>query len=1132
MHCKLTFPKNLIAAVKLLLSQEKDEQYRSSDHSASYASVGDQAAGSRLNTIDWALQSLELPTALTSKSNLDWLDQLIEHADELAEQYWETKTMANLEKVIDYTRKAVQAVPRDLTYRVTLLNDLGVFLAERYAAERAGVDLEEAIQVAQQAVEATPNDHEDRALFLTNLALRLGQWYLKTQLLEDLEESIRFARQAANATTMNDPARAARLMIVGNQLGNKYTMTENITDLNESIRFTTQAVEATPKTDNTSLIRRFNYLSSQMSNLYERTRSIYHLEEVINVLRQAIETMTKEHSSWAMQLDRLGCRLGNRYERTGAMNDLEEALRLGRESLSLTPTDDINWSRRLVNFCNNLDRRYKRLGAISDLDEAIENARQAIRTKPEDPGDLAAFSNNLGCYLVDRYSRTGALTDLEEAISVTRLALEGAVADSDREMLLYNLGTQLGRLYEENKSITDLEEAIQVGKQALALTDDSVSQNEDRAMYLTGLAVQIGNRHMRTRDISNLEEAIRLMEQALEATPEDHPELANRSNWMGKLLCARDPTTDYSASREEAISHFRYALKLANSPTIHRIEAGRYILENSLTRQEAFEAASEAVGLVSRLTLRSLEISDNQHILASVVGLASDAAAAALDAGKEPMVALELLEQGRGLIGAALEDVRTDVMDLHEHPKLAEQFVHLRDKLEHPTTRSSMLGQDKGAWQDQVGHRYDIGTKFDQLVIEIRKLPGYEGFLLPPKEAEVRTAAAYGPIVVINVSSYRCDALLVQQNRIQAVPLDRLTKRDIENHTRVGNTGSPQVLEWLWDTIACPILVALGFTQPPSGDDWPHMWWIPTGSLSKFPIHAAGYHSKRCHETVLDRVLSSYGSSVRSIVYTRRRHAASSVTTSGNALLVAMERTPGIPTRLPFATMEASILSDICQSMKLTPIKPARLKQTVISHLKDCTIFHFAGHGHTDAHNPSNSYLLLEDWEHDPLRVADFFRLNLRQYSPLLAYLSACGTGRIKGEGYLDESLHLISACQLAGFRHVIGTLWEVKDRFCVDMARITYETIKDGHMTDQSVCRGLHNASRQLRDRWLSELTPSHSQRHSQGVAIGCGRGSLVPKTTTNHQGHESAKLLRDADAVEDDDAPVYWVPYVHFGV
>jgi hypothetical protein len=107
----------------------------------------------------------------------------------------------------------------------------------------------------------------------------------------------------------------------------------------------------------------------------------------------------------------------------------------------------------------------------------------------------------------------------------------------------------------------------------------------------------------------------------------------------------------------------------------------------------------------------------------------------------------------------------------------------------------------------------------------------------------------------------------------------------------------------------------------------------------------------------------------------------------------------------------------------------------------------------------------LEDEKADPLAVATLLEMKLYDDLSFLAYLSASGTGRIGNEKFLDESIHLISAFQLAGFRHVIGTLWEVNDEVCVDVARIIHEGIRDGHMTDESLCEGLHNAVRKPRD-------------------------------------------------------------------
>jgi hypothetical protein len=103
------------------------------------------------------------------------------------------------------------------------------------------------------------------------------------------------------------------------------------------------------------------------------------------------------------------------------------------------------------------------------------------------------------------------------------------------------------------------------------------------------------------------------------------------------------------ADLEEAISCNQYALRQVTSSTITRVLAGREVLRYcAITSdwQQAYEALDIAVHLVPNLTSRSLENSDKQHILSQIVSLASDAAAAALNAKKGPLVALNFLEQG------------------------------------------------------------------------------------------------------------------------------------------------------------------------------------------------------------------------------------------------------------------------------------------------------------------------------------------------------------------------------------------------------------------------------------------------------------------------------------------------------
>jgi CHAT domain-containing protein len=313
------------------------------------------------------------------------------------------------------------------------------------------------------------------------------------------------------------------------------------------------------------------------------------------------------------------------------------------------------------------------------------------------------------------------------------------------------------------------------------------------------------------------------------------------------------------------------------------------------------------------------------------------------------------------------------------------------------------------------------------------------------------------------------------------------------------------LLEWLWDAICGPILEALGFQNAVLDNVWRRVWWVPTGLLSQLPLHAAGYHTQGSKRTVIDRVISSYASSVKALIYGNRYHCRQPARPpSDHALLVAMHETPGLSTNrtLPFVATEAEMFTNLCPSLQLKLITPQPRKDDVLRQLGLSRIFHFAGHGKSDPTEPSKSCLLLEDWKTNPLTVGDLRSRKIQQEPPFLAYLSACSTGANEVSGLLDEGIHLVSAFQLAGFRHVVGTLWEVSDRHCVDVARVLYETICDVGMTDWAVCLGLHQAIRALRN---TRVEKAHEDRDA----------TLV----------DSRNQTRDQIEFS-------WVPYVHFGV
>jgi len=220
----------------------------------------------------------------------------------------------------------------------------------------------------------------------------------------------------------------------------------------------------------------------------------------------------------------------------------------------------------------------------------------------------------------------------------------------------------------------------------------------------------------------------------------------------------------------------------------------------------------------------------------------------------------------------------------------------------------------------RVDQRHTTSKKLEQMIEDIRRLPGFERFLRAPTENELKVAAALGPVVVINVSKYRCDALIIEKRELQALRLPGLDSKDVRARAVTLERPEQQLLEWLWDTIGKSILDALRFIQAPSGS-WPRIWWIPIGPLTKFPLHAAGDHSRGSCNTILDRVISSYSSSIRALIQSHQRRLRVKVAPKVNkAILVGMEMTSD-QDHLRYVSKEIAKLSRICRSMQLDVTK-------------------------------------------------------------------------------------------------------------------------------------------------------------------------------------------------------------------
>ncbi|MEU8615806.1 CHAT domain-containing protein, partial [Actinoplanes sp. NPDC048791] len=349
----------------------------------------------------------------------------------------------------------------------------------------------------------------------------------------------------------------------------------------------------------------------------------------------------------------------------------------------------------------------------------------------------------------------------------------------------------------------------------------------------------------------------------------------------------------------------------------------------------------------------------------------------------------------------------------------------------------------------------------------IRQLPGFRDFLYPSSVAGLRRQSGPGVVVMVCVSDLGSYALLVTAREIRSVPLPAVSAYEVGRLTReyyqairtAAHEVTRTVLAWLWDHVAEPVLTELGITGAPV-HGWPRLWWAATGVLGLLPLHAAGRPEPGGHRTVLDRVVSSYTPTVRALAYARRDGAE----TDGDAstLVVPMPRTRG-GSDLPGSEAETALIAGL-RPAGTTVLAPADAhRDRILAELPRHARVHFACHAtNPDPRHPSAAALEVTGGRARPLSVLDVTRLRL---TGELAFLSACSTANA-GEALADEAIHLASAFQLAGYRHVIGTLWPVRDAVAGRVTGPVYDGIAAAGTADAAPV-ALHHAVRALRRRY-----------------------------------------------------------------
>ncbi len=349
--------------------------------------------------------------------------------------------------------------------------------------------------------------------------------------------------------------------------------------------------------------------------------------------------------------------------------------------------------------------------------------------------------------------------------------------------------------------------------------------------------------------------------------------------------------------------------------------------------------------------------------------------------------------------------------------------------------------------------------EWEDLLTEIRELPGFQSFLLPPAYATLQAASKDGPILVLNSSDTRCGAIIVHSTGPPSlVPLPNISVAKLLTYSNdlLATRGDPRnegptisfVLQRLWHEVVSPIVGCLALMGVPK---YNRIWWCPCSEFSSVPLHAAGLYDGNRSSNFPGLYISSYTSTISGLLRAK----------AGKPIPDSKHLTP----RLLFIGHTGGNLSNIEEelaSIRCTKVLETKallekdaVKEVVLSDLAEYPWAHFSCHGCILPERPLDSYFQLENRH---LSVKDIIKGRLDHAE--FAFLSACNSAAA-GDLLPNESIHLAGALQFSGFRSVVGTMWEMYDSEGPEVTRDFYKKLMKlgGRYTDTA--EALHYAIR-----------------------------------------------------------------------
>lgn len=949
---------------------------------------------------------------------------------------------AEVDEAVAEDERALGAAT-DLVARIAAAQNLTISLQSRFHCHRDLADLDRAIEVINEIGRDVDTAHPGRLMLDTQMMSCL----ITSTRLEDARRARELGARLYRLAGQLGEIRAGVAVMLGMAAMVCFRHTSSVEDAEEFVVLLEEAVGGVPASSPSKLIVQ-GALIAALSVRYRlspnRERDLDRAVEIFDELDPAASGGDKEG------VVRFACGalvdgLVDRHERHHDPADLRTARRIqdympvGEASGGLTESPAA-WHPQAF-------RHYSSFRQTQDpqfLDQAIEEQDRAMSDPSRSGKQRASYAYMLAICCFTRFLlyRGRRFGDLNRAIDLVREARQDwrdfTLVHSSAQLLarfLIQRHMSLGRPADLREARVVLESALRTGE----------VENRTKSSILMLLAYCEAVRAERDGDDEAADRSMDRFEELTRLMPEGSMEAMAVQTTLANALQAKasasqlpeDATRAYRASR--AVCSHAGASPLATVPCA---EGWGHLGWRRQDYAEVAEAYGHAVTGLQAISVLYPRREDKQDWLGRAGSMAARAAfaLARLNRAEE---AVEVLEAGRAvLLSEALDRQRVDLDRLGAvgHGELRERYERAAARgaeaersfepdfdMEYVPVFDPTLRDPEAPLRELATELGDAREELRRVVGEIRSVPGYESFLLPPSFADVQrvTRADRVPLVYLAATPRGGLALVVTASKVTPVEVVWLPELTLAHQRRwVGRCvqaaeeddldAYEEASRWLGRAVMDPVLRLLA--------PYRRAVLMPGGLLGSAPLHAA-----RLAETVggagtyaLDRLTLVYAPSVRALAATR---IAPGPARSGDLLLAVADPASSGADPLPGAQVETDIVAahfgPEAQVLRAGQATRAR----VLAAMSGSDVLHFACHGVAEPMDPLSNRLLLVGDQSMTLRDIG----GLDRMSPRLTVLSACQTAVI-GDDLPDEFVSLATGLLQAGSPGVVATQWSVDD--------------------------------------------------------------------------------------------------------